>query len=203
MSAKRETALTQLLPQLEISSLARPIDLRLVMDRSEIIIDFGSGMGDHAIELAASNPETGVLAIDVHTVGLCEVAGAATEHKLKNIRTHHGDGLDVLSGWLTPETISQVHIMFPDPWPKARHHKRRLIQPQVVSQIVQVLRPGGSICFTTDDPNYFDHAVGVFESDVNLTAVLGNWEPPLTTYHKRALRLGNPVNTVQYSKLGI
>ena len=78
-----------------------------------------------------------------------------------------------------------------------------MIQPQVVSQIVQVLRPGGSICFTTDDPNYFDHAVAVFDSDVNLRAVLGNWEAPLTTYHKRALRLGNPINTVQYSKLGI
>ena len=179
------------------------MDLRLVMARSEIIIDFGSGMGDHAIELASNNPDIGVLAMDVHTVGLCEVASHASERELKNIRTHHGDGLDVLSGWLTPESISQVHVLFPDPWPKARHHKRRLIQSQVVSQIVQVLRPGGSVCFTTDDPNYFEHAVAVFDSDVNLRAVLGNWEAPLTTYHKRALRLGNPINTVQYSKLGI
>lgn len=192
-----------MLPELEISGLSRPIDLRLVMDRSEIIIDFGSGMGDHAIELASNNPDIGVLAMDVHTVGLCEVASHASERELKNIRTHHGDGLDVLSDWLTPESISQVHILFPDPWPKARHHKRRLIQPQVVNQIVQVLRPGGSICFTTDDPNYFEHAVGVFDSDDDLKAVLGIWMPPLTTYHKRALRLGNPINTVQYSKIGI
>jgi tRNA (guanine-N7-)-methyltransferase len=201
MSAKREHALTQYLPQLEISQLERPIDLRRVLARDEIVIDLGSGMGDHTTQLAADNPHLGVLAIDVHTVGLCELSEFVAINKLDNVRTHHGDGLDVLNGWLLPESISEVHVLFPDPWPKARHHKRRLLQPNVVEKIIQVLRPGGVLRFVTDDANYYEHAMEILQANQSLIQDSSAWDIPMTTYHRRALRLGNEINSISFRKL--
>ena len=201
MSAKRELALRQYLPQLEISGLERPIDLRLTLAKDEIIIDLGSGMGDHATELASNNPDLGVLAIDVHTVGLCELAEYVALNELSNVRTHHGDGLDVLNGWLQPESISEVHILFPDPWPKARHHKRRLLQHHLVGKICRILKPDGKIHFVTDDFNYFEQAVAALKASAELTECASKWDIPLTTYHRRALRLGNAINRASFQKL--
>ena len=125
MSASRAQSLSQLLPKFEISNLERPIDLAKELNRDFIIVDFGSGMGLHALELAQSSAEVGVLAIDVHTVGLIAVADLATEQNLTNIRTHHGDGIDVFKSWLQPESVDEIHVLFPDPWPKKKHEKNR------------------------------------------------------------------------------
>lgn len=200
MSARRNHALNVLLPPLEIRDLPRPIDLRKVLGLAEVIIDFGSGMGDHTLALAKSQSQIGVLAIDVHTVGLCEVAQVAHDG-LTNIRIHHGDGIDVLRDWLLPNSISQVHILFPDPWPKIRHNKRRLIQRDFLNLVSNVLKPDGLVRFVTDDDSYFEQATSAFERDKNFEVANQLWEIPLTTYHKRALRLGHNVSQQSFRKL--
>ena len=200
MSASREQSLEQLLPDFEIADLDRPIDLTKVLDRDFIVIDFGSGMGLHSLELAQSNPTAGVLAIDVHTVGLIAVVDTATELALLNIRTHHGDGLDVFKDWLLPESIAEVHVLFPDPWPKARHHKRRLITPLFLDLTFQVLKPGGRLVFVTDDESYFDYATTSITGHAKFEVVFDDWEIPITTYHKRALRLGHKISQLSAYK---
>ncbi len=201
MSARRDHALSVLLPPLEIRDLPRPIDLRESLGLTEVIIDFGSGMGDHTLELASAQHNVGVLAIDVHTAGLCEVAQTAHESELKNIRLHHGDGIDVLRDWLLPDSISEIHVLFPDPWPKIRHNKRRLIQPNFLKFAGNVLHPHGLVHFVTDDDSYFEHAKLVFANSSNFETTHHEWDIPLTTYHKRALRLGHTISRQSFRKL--
>jgi len=201
MSARRDFALKTLLPPLEISDLPRPVDLRETFGLTKIIIDFGSGMGDHALNLAKIQNKLGILAIDVHTAGLCEVAQFGHEAKLSNIRVHHGDGIDVLRGWLMPNSISEIHILFPDPWPKIRHHKRRLIQQEFIDLMANVLQPNGVVRFVTDDLSYFEHACLAFEENMNFESSSQKWDIPLTVYHKRALRLGHTISSISFRKL--
>jgi len=193
MSSRRELALNTLLPKFEISGLTRPINLNEILKTDTVIVDFGSGMGQHALSLAADNPQIGVLAIDVHTVGLLEVAETASNSNLKNIRTHHGDGIDVIKSWLLPESVQEVHVLFPDPWPKARHQKRRLINHTFLEMAYSVLNPGGRIIFVTDDVSYFESATNVFLGFGKFELIFEDWEIPQTTYHQRAKRLGHKI----------
>jgi tRNA (guanine-N7-)-methyltransferase len=201
MSARREFALTELLPKFEISGLDRPIDLPKALGLDTVVIDFGSGMGDHSLNLATSCPHVGVLAIDVHTVGLLEVVESAAAIDLVNIRTHHGDGMDVFKGWLSPESIDELHILFPDPWPKARHHKRRLINAAFLDLALGVLKPGGRIVFVTDDESYFASAREVFNEFENFELSFDDWDVPLTSYHQRAIRLNHKVSQLSARKI--
>ena len=201
MSARREYALTVLLPLLEIIELPRPIDLRKILGLHQVIIDFGSGMGDHTLELAQAQSNVGILAIDVHTAGLCEVAQSAHDLSLTNIRTHHGDGIDVLRDWLTPGSISEIHVLFPDPWPKIRHNKRRLIQQSFLDLAAIALEPGGIFHCVTDDVTYYQQAMSAFELNSNFNVDLSDWEIPMTSYHRRAIRLGHTISHLSFRKL--
>lgn len=201
MSARREQSLSQLLPKFEISNLERPIDLAKVLNRDFVVVDFGSGMGLHTLELAKSSPAVGVLAIDVHTVGLIAIADLATEQELTNICTHHGDGIDVFKSWLQPESVDEIHVLFPDPWPKARHHKRRLITHNFLDLVFQLLKPGGCLVFVSDDESYFASASLMISDSAKFDVFLDDWDVPLTTYHQRALRLGHRVSQLSAQKI--
>lgn len=200
MSGRRERSLRELLPKFEISNLERPIDIAKVLDKEFVVVDFGSGMGAHSLHLAQSNPDVGVLAIDVHTVGLIAVVDTATELGLTNIRTHHGDGMDVLKDWMTPASVNEIHVLFPDPWPKARHHKRRLITPLFLDLVVNALKPDGRMVFVTDDESYFESAVTIIASCGNFDVTFSDWEIPVTTYHQRAIRLGHKISQLSARK---
>lgn len=200
MSARREQSLSQLLPKFEIVNLERPIDLAKVLDKDFIVVDFGSGMGTHTLQLAQSDPNVGVLAIDVHTVGLIAVVDTATDLDLSNIRTHHGDGIDVLKDWMTPESVNEIHVLFPDPWPKARHHKRRLITPLFLDLAVNILKPEGRLVFVTDDESYFDSAVSTIANCEKFDITFSDWDVPVTTYHERAIRLGHKISQLSARK---
>lgn len=200
MSARREFALTKLLPKFEISGLERPMDLAVVLKSDFVVIDFGSGMGDHTLSLASNNANLGVLAIDVHTVGLLAIAESATEQELANVRTHHGDGMDVFKDWLTSGTIDEIHILFPDPWPKARHHKRRLINQQFLEMAIRILKPTGRIVFVTDAEDYFASAKEIIKDFDKFTVTLDDWEVPVTNYHQRAVRLNHKVSQLSARK---
>ena len=201
MSARREQSLRQLLPKFEIGNLNRPIDLSKVFNRDFVVVDFGSGMGTHSLNLAQSNSTVGVLAIDVHTVGLITVVDAATDREISNIRTHHGDGIDVFKDWLLSESVDEVHVLFPDPWPKERHHKRRLITPLFLELSFRILKPSGRLVFVTDDESYFVSASVAIMDFAKFDVDFDDWEVPLTTYHQRALRLGHKVSQLSARKI--
>lgn len=194
MSASRERALTDLLPKFEISSLPKPIDFSYLARSGKTVVDFGCGMGVHSLLLAANNPDVGVLSIDVHTVGLLAIVETATEQNLTNIATHHGDGIDVFKEWLTPKSIDELHILFPDPWPKKRHHKRRLITEYFLDLAYPLLKPEGCIIFVTDDMSYFESAKQTILDYERFELTFGDWDVPLTTYHRLAIRLDHKVS---------
>lgn len=193
--------LSELLPKFEISSLDRPLNLGQVLEVDFVVVDFGAGMGIHSLDLAATSSKVGVLAIDVHTVGLLAIAETATDRDLRNIRTHHGDGIDVIKSWLEPNSIDELHILFPDPWPKARHNKRRLVRNEFLRMADGVLKPGGRIIFATDDESYFESVKLEFDAIVEFEVSLDDWDVPLTAYHKRALRLGNKISQLTAQKI--
>jgi tRNA (guanine-N7-)-methyltransferase len=203
MSARREQSLNQLLPKFEVTNARGPVDLAKEFGKEFVIVDFGSGMGAHSLNLAKSNSNVGILAIDVHTVGLIAVVDAATELGLENIRTHHGDGLDILKGWLLPESVDEIHVLFPDPWPKARHHKRRLITPLFLDLSYRALKPGGRLVFVTDDETYFESASSIISDYSRFTVALNDWEIPVTTYHQRAIRLGHKISQLSARKTNL
>jgi tRNA (guanine-N7-)-methyltransferase len=201
MSARREFALNELLPKFEISRSDSPLDLANALDLTKVIVDFGCGMGTHTLELATRNPKVGVLAIDVHTVGLLAIVESATEQNLTNIRTHHGDGIDVFKDWLKPSSIDEVHVLFPDPWPKARQHKRRLITQQFLALTFALLKPDGRIIFVTDNEEYFASAAAEFNAFEKFDIDFDDWEVPKTTYHLRALSLNHKISQLSARKI--
>jgi tRNA (guanine-N7-)-methyltransferase len=200
MSESRERSLSLLLPKFEISNLERPIDIAKVLDKDFIVVDFGSGMGTHTLQLAQSDPNVGILAIDVHTVGLIAVVDTAKELGLSNIRTHHGDGLDAFKEMLQKESVDEIHVLFPDPWPKVRHHKRRLITPLFLDLSFKLLKPKGRLVFVTDDESYFESAVSTIGDHEKFDVAFNDWEVPVTTYHQRAIRLGHKISQLSARK---
>ena len=201
MSARREFALNELLPKFEISRSDGPLDLANVLDLTKVIVDFGCGMGSHTLELATRNPNVGVLAIDVHTVGLLAIVESATEQNLTNIRTHHGDGIDVFRDCLKLSSIDEVHVLFPDPWPKARQHKRRLITQQFLALTFALLKPNGRIIFATDNEEYFVSATAELNQYKRFEIGFDDWDVPKTTYHLRALSLNHKISQLSARKI--
>ncbi len=201
MSAIRELAISEYLPQKDISRFPTPINVNLATNSIRTIIDFGSGMGDHALAMASENPDTHVVAMDVHTAGITNVLIRAHDADISNISVHLGDGIDVLRDILAPNSISEVHVLFPDPWPKARQQKRRVIQPAFLNLVDRVLEPKGVFRFVTDDDGYADEAEEIIAGRANWIAMNDTWQVPLTNYHARALKLGHKIHGIYRQKI--
>lgn len=187
LSATLRTALRDAVPGVDVANLPAPVDLGALLPGNRVVVDFGAGMGHHALQVAATG--ACVLAIDVHSPGIARLALSESPRVL----VHHGDGVALLRDHLAPSSVDEVHILFPDPWPKARHAKRRLLQPGFLSVVDRVLRPGGLLAVVTDHDGYATHIEQVVAVDPRFrrTDEVFDWEP--TRYHERALRLGNAV----------
>jgi tRNA (guanine-N7-)-methyltransferase len=195
LSDRRKYLADQVIPQLDVVNLGRPVDLRLHLNRDYIVIDFGCGMGDHTRTMSEAHPDWGILAMDVHTPGVCDVADIAVANGLGNISVHLGDGTDILRDHLADSSISEVHVLFPDPWPKARHNKRRVLQTSFFEMVSRVLVPGGHLHMVTDDDNYAEHVQEVIVESPQFQRVDTGFVVPDTSYHRRAIRLGHTIHT--------
>ena len=195
LSDRRKHIAEHIIPRLDVVNCNRPLDLRSHLNRDHVVIDFGCGMGDHTRTMSERHPEWGILAMDVHTPGVCDVADIASANGLGNIAIHLGDGIDILRDHLASSTISEVHVLFPDPWPKPRHNKRRVIQVSFLEMISRVLIPQGIIRIVTDDDNYAEHVTGVIASSEHFQAIESDFQVPDTGYHRRAIRLGHTIHS--------
>ncbi|MGE3147959.1 MAG: tRNA (guanosine(46)-N(7))-methyltransferase TrmB [Pseudorhodoplanes sp.] len=152
----RQAALFEtLLPRLSLD-LAKPPpkDLRSLFGGVEAVrLESGFGGGEHLIAEAGRNPCTGFIGIEPYVNGMGKALSAIAERDLGNIRLHHGDTVDVLN-WLPDASLSRFDLLYPDPWPKRRHHKRRFVQDSTLARIARVLRPGGEFRFASDIPDY-------------------------------------------------
>ena len=182
------------------------IDLGGLFGRTiPVVLDIGCGMGESTLGQASDAPDVGVIAIDVHTRGVATLMRRGDRVGLTNVRVVHGDAVTFIDERLAPASISGARIYFPDPWPKARHHKRRLIQPTFVSLLASRIVPGGFVHCATDDSSYAEQMLDVLGADPRLENPFDGFAPqsipgavgrPSTKYERRSERLGHPVHDV-------
>ncbi len=177
---------------------AAPVDLAALFGRrAPIVLEIGSGMGDATAAMAAADPGRDYLAVEVHTPGIANLLGLVERLGLGNVRLARGDALDLVRA-LPDGSLDAVHVFFPDPWPKSRHHKRRIIQPMHVALLRSRLTPGGTLHCATDWAEYAESMRETLTADPGLVDVHGGYAPrpahrPVTKFERRALTAGRPV----------
>ena len=162
------------------------------------IIEIGFGMGETTAAIAAAHPENDYLALEVHTPGVGSLLKQIAERGLTNVRIVQHDAVEVLEHMVAPGALTGVHIFFPDPWPKKRHHKRRLIQPHFMRLLATRLRSGGCVHAATDWQEYAAHILEVLSAEPMLENTAAGYAPrpdyrPPTKFEQRGLRLGHGV----------
>jgi len=170
-----------------------------------LVLEIGCGTGTSTLAMAKAEPDIDVVAVEVYRRGLAQLLSAidrsAETDPVSNIRLVRGDGVDVLEHMFGPGSLTGVRVFFPDPWPKARHHKRRLLQPDTVALIADRLRPGGVLHIATDHAGYAEHIAEVGDAEPRLRRVHAaharsgegseEWLPisvarPITKYESKA-----------------
>jgi tRNA (guanine-N7-)-methyltransferase len=144
--------------------------------------------------MAAADPARDVLAVEVHTPGVANLLRLAEAQGLRNVRVAEGDALVVLRDMLAPGSLAEVRVLFPDPWPKSRHHKRRLVSPGFAALVAQRLAPGGRLHVATDWAHYAEQVLQVVAAEPGLAGgVVARPDRPVTRYEQRALEAGRAV----------
>lgn len=157
LSPNAVNALETLSPVLDVAYAPDPLDFDAVFERSaDRVLEIGSGLGDTAVQLAHENPDTDYIAADVHTKGIARTMLAIRHRRLTNLRVLHGDALRFLTQRVPPNSLAGLLVFFPDPWPKARHAKRRLVRPEFARAAVAALQAGGTLHLATDIADYAD-----------------------------------------------
>ncbi len=199
ISAAQERAHQTLLPRYGIKYSASLINLSEVFERSApTTLEIGFGMGETSAHIAHMHPQNNYLCVDVHTPGIGSLLKHIETLGLSNVRVIQHDAVEVLQHMLASNTLDGVHIFFPDPWPKKRHHKRRLIQAEFVSLLSERLKPGGYIHAATDSQDYAEHMLAVLTQHPALlnTAVDFAKKPnyrPTTKFEQRGLTLSHGI----------
>jgi tRNA (guanine-N7-)-methyltransferase len=209
ITSGQANALDRLWPRwgFEIPAEGEPLDLAALYGRvAPLELEIGCGMGDAAVAMAAACPEHDFLAVDVHTPGLGNVLRMAELAGLTNVRAASGDALDLLRAQLPADRLEAVHVYFPDPWPKARHHKRRIVRPDVIALIADRLREGGSLHCATDWAEYAEEMLAVLTAEPRLRNRHEGFAPraehrPVTKFEARAVREGREVFDLSFVRI--
>lgn len=177
LSAGQQQTWDRRWPELGISArddAGNPItvDLEAWFGRTApIVLEIGCGTGTSTLAMARAEPDIDVVAVEVYRRGLAQLLSAIDRAEVSNIRLIRGDGVDVLEHMFGPGSLTGVRVFFPDPWPKARHHKRRLLQPATVALIADRLRPGGILHAATDHAGYAEQIAEVGDAEPLLRRV--------------------------------
>src|SRR3989338_1369311 len=199
VSPAQQRACDTLLPRFGIPYAAQPLDLDQAFGHAaQKILEISFGMGDSTATIALAHPENDYLALEVHTPGVGNLLKLIDLHQISNIRIIQHDAVEVLRDMIGDATLDGVHIFFPDPWHKARHNKRRLIQAPFVAQLVQKLKPAGYIHVATDWQDYAEQVLAVLSAEPLLENTADGYAPrpayrPLTKFEQRGIRLGHGV----------
>lgn len=199
LTAAQERAVDTLLPTFGIPYAAAPLDLEAAFGRpAPKILEIGFGMGGATAQIAAANPDKDYLGIEVHTPGMGNLLKLMQEQQLANVRVVQHDAVEVLQQMISDDALDGVHIFFPDPWPKKRHHKRRLLQAEFVALLCRKLKPGGYLHFATDWEEYAQWTLEVLRAEPRLQNTANDYAPrpeyrPLTKFEQRGLNLGHGV----------
>jgi tRNA (guanine-N7-)-methyltransferase len=199
-------ALQALGPEYLLPYREAPLDLAAAFGRdAPTILEIGFGMGEATAHIAAEMPQANFLCCEVHDPGVGALLKRIGELGLANIRIVQHDAVEVLDHMLAPGSLAGVHVFFPDPWHKLRHHKRRLIQPPLVDKLVDRLAAGGYIHCATDWEPYAQQMLEVLGAQPQLVNTAEGFAPrpayrPLTKFENRGIRLGHGVWDVIFRK---
>lgn len=207
MSAAQENYYAEMMPKIGIVYQAQAIDLATVYGRNNPkILEIGTGMGETTAKIADTNRDNDYLGVEVHVPGVGALCKQISERGLDNLRICQHDAVEVVRDMLPEASLDGVHVFFPDPWHKARHNKRRLIQSPFVALLASRLKPGGYFHCATDWEEYAHQMLEVLSAETSLVNSAAGFAPrpdyrPLTKFENRGLRLGHGVWDVIFRKL--
>jgi tRNA (guanine-N7-)-methyltransferase len=206
VSTAQARALEALSPQFCIPYIKAPLDVDRVFERAApTILEIGFGMGETTATIAAGMPEKNFLGVEVHTPGVGGLLKLIGDHGLRNVRIIQHDAFEVITHMIAPGSLAGTHVFFPDPWHKARHHKRRLIQGPFVALLAARIARGGYLHCATDWQEYAEQMLEVLHAEPMLenTAERFAERPPyrpVTKFENRGLKLGHGVWDLVFRK---
>lgn len=197
----QQRALDALSPRYGIAYADAMLDLPATFGRrAPVVVEVGSGMGETTAIIAQSNPGTDYLAIEVHGPGVGSLLKRIEALGLANLRVIRHDAVEVLDRMIPDHSLAGLHLFFPDPWPKKRHHKRRLVQPPFAALVARKLAPGGYLHAATDWPDYAEQMAGVFSAQPSLERADLAKARPVTKFERRGIGLGHPVRDLLFAR---
>jgi tRNA (guanine-N7-)-methyltransferase len=207
ISNAQRRAHVELLPVYGVPFSAAPLDLDRLFGRSAPkILEIGFGMGETTAAIAQQHPENDYLGVEVHTPGVGSLLARIAELRLGNVRVVQHDAVEVLQAMIAPAALDGVHIFFPDPWPKKRHHKRRLIQPPFAALLASKMKTGALVHACTDWEDYARQMLEVFSAETALQNTASGYAGrpdtrPQTKFERRGLNLGHQVWDLVFKKV--
>lgn len=208
VSNAQRRAVDTLLPRFGIGFSSAPCDFDVAFGRrAPRFLEIGFGMGESTAQIAAANPQHDYIGVEVHTPGVGGLLRLIEAGSLENIRIVQHDAVEVVTHMIAPGSLSGIHVFFPDPWPKKRHQKRRLLQPAFVHTLAERLRPGGYFHVATDWEDYAAQILAVLSAEPLLQNTAADFAPrpahrPLTKFESRGLKLGHGVWDVVFTRAG-
>ena len=208
ITASQQRALDELWPDFGVDYTESPLDFdRLFGRTAPVVMEIGFGNGESLVELAAANPDRDFLGVEVHEPGVGHCLLKAAEAGIRNLKIVAHDAVEVLQNQVPAGSLSRVNLYFPDPWPKKRHHKRRIVQSQFVDLVAEKLVDGGTLNIATDWANYAEHIDEVLSRSDCFTCIErrehdGNhpFERPQTKFERRGLRRGHGISDRCFKK---
>ena len=206
MSPAQQRALDTLLPRLGIAFSPAPLDFAATFGRrAPVILEIGFGMGETTAAIAAARPQDDFLGLEVHGPGVGALLNRVDAAGLSNVRVIQHDAVDVIAHMLPAASLAGIHVYFPDPWPKKRHHKRRLLQPAFVRALADRLSAGGYLHAATDWDEYAQEILATFSAEPLLANTTADFAPrpawrPQTKFGTRGLKLGHGVRDLVFRR---
>jgi len=207
VSKAQRRAHSDLLPVYGIPFSPAALDLDRLFGRAvPKILEIGFGMGETTADIAQRHPHNDYLGIEVHTPGVGSLLKRIADLRLENVRIIQHDAVEVLRDMVAPATLAGVHVFFPDPWPKKRHHKRRLIQPAFVELLASRMKPGARVHACTDWEEYARQMLEVLSAEPALRNTASGYAErpdarPQTKFERRGLALGHRVWDLVFRKV--
>ena len=206
MSPAQQRACDELLPRYGVEPAAAPLDFPAIFGRrAAVVLEIGFGMGETTAAIAAAQPDVDFLGVEMHLPGVGALLRRIDEQGLTNLRVLRHDAVDVVASMIAPATLAGIHVFFPDPWPKKRHHKRRLLQPAFVHELALRLAPGGYLHVATDWDDYAQEILATLTAEPLLENTAADYAPrpayrPLTKFEARGLLLGHRVRDLVFRR---
>jgi tRNA (guanine-N7-)-methyltransferase len=204
MSAAQADAIATLLPRYTVPP--GPLDVVTVFAGRPVVLEIGFGLGHATVEMARADPGTGIVAVDVHTPGVARLLLEVEQLGLDNVRVVHDDAVELLRERVAESSLAAIRIFFPDPWPKARHHKRRIVRPDLVRLMASRLHPGGVLHCATDWAPYAEVMLEVLTAEPLLRNAYDGRAPrlerPLTKFERAGIERGHEVTDLVFVRRG-